>query len=247
MGLRVVKTWPALDAGRSDFRWEFARLLRESPQLRGRVLDIGCGANLPIELRRMYDAFGPMDGVDPDPAIAEHPSLVHRWHGHFESCPVPGQTYDLAFAYNVLEHLAEPRPFFVKLASVLKPGGVFWAMAPNAHHPFALCSRAVDVLGLKPLARGWLGRRASFPMHVNEYASYYRANSPAAIRRAIAGLGFARASFDHVPCAQWDRYFPPALRWAPRTWDVLVSARVTSMSLILFVRLEKAGGPWKAG
>ena len=113
-------------------------------------------------------------------------------------------------------------------------------MAPNARHPFALCSRAADVLGLKPLARRLLGRRSSFAMHVNEYPSYYRANSPAAIRRAIAGLGFANASFIDMPCAQWDRYFPPALRWAPRTWDCVVSTRVPSMSLILIVKLERA-------
>jgi SAM-dependent methyltransferase len=235
----IAPQWSALDAGRSEFRWEFARLLRESPELRGRVLDIGCGANLPIELGRMRASFGPLDGVDPDPAIARHPWLVNRWQGRFESCPVPEQAYDLAFAYNVLEHLAEPRPFFVKLAAVLKPGGVFWAMAPNARHPFALASRGVDLLGLKPLARRLLGQRSSFAMNVNEYASYYRSNSPAAIRRAIAGLGFVRASFIHVPCAQWDRYFPPALRWAPRTWDVLVSTRAPSLSLILIVKLEK--------
>jgi hypothetical protein len=37
----------------------------------------------------------------------------------FESAPIPDRAYGFAYAYNVLEHIAAPRPFFDKLASVL--------------------------------------------------------------------------------------------------------------------------------
>jgi len=217
---------------------EFGRQVQTVPQRRGRVLDIGCGADVPYAIRTFGGALGALDGVDPDPAIAQHPALVHRWQMPFESAPVPERAYGFAYAYNVLEHIAEPRPFFEKLASVLEPGGVFLALAPNARHPFAWMSRLVDLLGVKPFLARALGRRDEFAMHVNAYPSYYRANSPAAIRRAIEGLDLA-ASFTFVPCVQWEMYFPRWLRWVPYVWDRTVSARVGSMNQVLIVRIEK--------
>jgi SAM-dependent methyltransferase len=217
---------------------EFGRQIAAVPARHGRVLDVGCGGDVPYAVRKFAGGIGPLDGVDPDPIIATHPALVHRWQRPFESAPIPTQAYGLAFAYNVLEHVAEPRPFFEKLASVLEPGGVFLALAPNARHPFAWISRAADVLHLKPLFIRTLARRDASAMNVNTYPSYYRANSPAAIRRAIEGLGLS-ASFTFVPCVQWEMYFPAWLRWMPYVWDRVVTARVETMNQVLIVRVEK--------
>jgi len=235
----IAPEWPAPGTHRNEFIREFGRQLCAVPQRRGRVLDIGCGAALPVAVERVSAELGPIDGVDPDAAIARHPSLANRWHGRFETAPVPDAAYGLAYAYNVLEHIAEPRPFFAKVAAVLEPGGVFLALAPNARHPFAWISRCVDLLGVKPLIGRALGRRAAFAMNVNPYPSYYRCNSPAAIRRAIEGLGFDKVSFTFVPSVQWEMYFPAWLRWMPYLWDRVVTARVPSMNQVLIVRLEK--------
>lgn len=235
--------WSALDRDRSGFQQEFVRLLRQSPQLRGQVLDIGCGGNLPTPLHGLSGSYNSLDGVDPDPNILKHPLLNRKCNERFETARLSENFYDLAYAYNVLEHIAEPRPFFAKVAAVLKPNGVFWGLTPNACHPFAVLSRTIELIGLKPAARQLLGHDETGAIRVNNYPAYYRCNSPASILRAIKGLAFARASFFYYPCVQWDHYFPSALRWAPRTWDYLFSTRIVSLMQILIVRLDKAQTP----
>ena len=231
--------WADLFADRCRFERAFADLLGQAPQLKGRVLDIGCGGDLPDALKSLRGRFGSLDGLDPDPAVAGHPLLTQRWQSALESSAVPAASYDLAYAYNVLEHVAAPGPFLAKVSQVLKPGGVFYALTPNAAHPFAALSRLIEGIGLKGYARTRLGVAETGRMRVNDYPAYYRCNSPRAIRRAIRGAGFRRATFYFHPCVQWDNYFPARLRWLPRAYDFLAGSRFTPLMLVFMVRLEK--------
>ncbi len=231
--------WQQLLADRSSYQRAFVRLLLESPQLAGRVLDIGCSGNLPKALRGIEGRFSSLDGVDPDPAVQDHPLLERRWHGMFESVDTPLNNYDLAYSYNVLEHIAEPRPFFEKIFSVLKSGGVFWGLTPNSQHPFAMLSRSIEVAGLKSLFRRQIGHDESGNMRVNDYPAYYRCNAPTAVRHAIREIGFSKVSFYFHPCVQWDTYFPRALRWAPRLYDFCLGTRWAPSMQILIMKLEK--------
>ena len=233
--------WDDLDRDRGGFQTEFVRLVGACPQAGGRVLDIGCGPEVPAPLRSLARQLGSLDGVDPDPGVAVHPLLQQRWNCAFESAPIGAGTYDLAYAYNVLEHIASPQPFFRKVCEVLKPGGVFWALTPNRSHPFALLSRSIELVGLKGLARQRLGSSGDGKMRVNDYPAYYRCNNPRRVLRAIHGLGFSRATFYFHPSLQWDTYFPGALRWAPHTYDFLLGTRLAPLMQIFIVRLDKAG------
>lgn len=232
-------TWDGLFADRCRFERAFAQLLLDAPQLKGRVLDIGCGGDLPDAFKSLRGKFGELDGVDPDPAIVDHPLLARRWNGPLESSGLPAASYNLAYAYNVLEHVADPAPFLAAVCRVLKPGGVFYALTPNSVHPFAALSRSVEVIGLKGYARGKLGLAENGRMRVNDYPTYYRCNSPGSVRRAILGTGFKQAAFFFHPCVQWDQYFPSWLRWAPRAYDFALGSRVTPLMLVFMVRLEK--------
>ena len=231
--------WRGLFAERTAFEGAFADLLLNTPQRNGRVLDIGCGDDLPGALTSLRGQIGPLDGVDPDPAIVRHPLLEQRWQSPLEASGVPDDTYSLAYAYNVVEHLADPRPFLRKVYALLRPGGVFLALAPNAVHPFAVLSRAIEVVGLKGLARRSIGLAETGEMRVNEYPAYYRCNSSRAVRRAIGGLGFREVTFYFHPCVQWDNYFPRHLRWAPRLYDFMLGSRVTPLMQVFMFRLEK--------
>ncbi len=235
----ATPTWDGLFADRCGFEREFAQLLLATPQLRGRVLDIGCGAELPEALKSLRSHFGQLDGVDPDQSIVNHPLLHQRWWGTLEGRDVPPESYDLAYAYNVVEHLPRPRRFLRKVCEVLKPGGVFYALTPNAVHPFAVLSRAIEKAGLKTFARQRLGVAENGKMRVNDYPAYYRCNSPQAVRQAIQGLGFKRATFLFHPCVQWDNYFPAWLRWAPRGYDFMFGSRFTPLMQVFMMRLEK--------
>ena len=208
----------------------FKRHLLAEPGVRGAVLDIGCGRKLLPHLNELPRLSRRFDGVDPSPDILAHPDLHHRWNAKFETADVPPRTYDLAYAHYVLEHVANPRPFFEKLRAVLKPGGAFWGLSPHATHPFCWATRAVQALRFKRfVARHHAG--------VNDYPAYSRVNTARAIERAARGLGFAVAEVHYLPYAHWDHYFPRPLRWLPHAWDRTVGTRFRSCMLLLAVRL----------
>jgi len=232
-------SWRGLFEQRTAFEAAFANLLLNAPQRHGRVLDIGCGDGLPGALECLWDKLRVLDGVDPDPAIARHPLLQQRWQAPLEQSDVPEQTYSLAYAYNVVEHLADARPFFKKVYALLQPGGVFFGLAPNANHPFAVLSRMIEVAGLKAFARRSIGLAETGEMRVNDYPAYYRCNSPRAVGRAVRDLGFREVTFYFHPCVQWDNYFPRWLRWAPHSYDYLLGSRLTPLMQVFMVRLQK--------
>jgi len=160
------QSYTELMADRSGFQRAFIEwILAEEifRSVRGRILDIGCGSNLPGELEGLKGRYEQLDGVDPDIGVMSHPLLTCRYHGNFEDSEIPTETYDLAYAYNVIEHIANARPFFRKVRSVLKPGGVFYAVTPHANHPFALLARTVELMG----GKGWGGENHPYTWDKN--------------------------------------------------------------------------------
>lgn len=226
-----------------DFRWldenrasnwqEMRDWLIHEPRLRnGRVLDIGCGRSTPRGWVEIEQIARRIDGVDPDPAVLSHPALTRRWHGEFESADIPQSSYDVAYASYVTEHIESARPFFEQVARVLKPGGVFMAMTPNATHPFAAISRLIQSTVGKKI---W----AKFQDNINRYPAYYRLNSPGQVLSALEGLPFSSAQFLYVPCVHWDTYFPRVLRWAPHLYDRMLGVRFGPAMLTLYMRLVR--------
>lgn len=231
--------WRDLAADRSSFQRAFcARVLGERA-FQGAVLDIGCGPALAAALEPLSRGYGRLDGVDPDAAIEAHPYLSRRWASRLEDAPLPRAEYDLAYAYNVVEHIKDPAPFLAAVHAALKPGGVFWALTPHGRHPFAYLSRALELAG----AKARLGRYLA-GLHgrstVNDYPAYYRLNSPSSIARAARTAGFVECAYDFWPCVQWDTYFPPRLRWLPRAYDAALGTRYQPFMQILMFRLQKA-------
>lgn len=220
-------------ADREMFQREFCRRLGAEPGLNGKVLDIGCGSDLPLGMLSLKTRLQTvdLDGVDPTPGVMSHPLLRRRWQGEFETAPIPDGEYDVAYAYNVVEHIREADSFFARLRRVLKPGGVFWALTPHGAHPFAAAVRLVQVLKLK---HGIAMRNKG----VNDYPAYYRLNTPSKVAKAAERNGFANAEFVHVPCMQWDRYFPRPLRGLPHLYDRLFGLNFRRASLLLMYRLQ---------
>ena len=160
--------------------------------------------------------------------------LNRRFPGIVESVDLPAAYYDMAMAYNVAEHVPSGPPFFAAVRRALKPGGEFWLLTPHARHPFALLSNAVRLANVKKLFRGRIEG-------INEYPSYYRLNSARSIRRAVAAQSWSRLDIWYAPCAQWDRYFPRAMRAIPHAYDRLVGMRYGPAMLLLIARLTAEG------
>lgn len=218
----------------APFQQAFADAIAHDPRLAGgRVLDIGCGNFLHASLQFIPRVAARYDGVDPSDVVLANARLAQRWHGPFETAPIPPASYDLAFAYTVVEHIAHPRPFFEAVARVLRPGGAFYALTPNAHHPFAWMSRGAELVGLKAL----LARRMP---HVNNYPAYYRLNSERRVRRALAGLPLRLSRTWFVDQLGWERgYLPRGLRFVPAMYDRLVASRIPLLRQSFLYQLER--------
>lgn len=107
-----------------------------------RVLELGSAQGTYLTaLERM--GFRP-SGVEPwEPAIenarelAKHtgiqPDIVH---GFAEDLPFEDNTFDLAIAMSVMEHVDDPMRVFREVHRVLKPGGGFWFFTGSRLYPF---------------------------------------------------------------------------------------------------------------
>jgi SAM-dependent methyltransferase len=206
-----------------NYHLQFRDHMLVEPGLKGEVLDIGCGDDIPATLVGICSICKAIDGVDPDPAVMGNPRLRQRWNMPLEEAPIADSQYDLA----------QPREFFRHVRRVLKPGGVFWAVTPHCRHPFTWLARGAELAGLKA---GFHRRDPG----VNSYSSYYRANSRRQVLRAIEGLGFKTARFYYHP-AGWRQYFPRGMRWAGDVYDRLWGRRVLRRMLEFSFRLEAEG------
>jgi SAM-dependent methyltransferase len=226
---------------RAGFASYFASVMEKDERLRGRVLDVGCGEHGTTMVANGRNVFqnvlarpSRLDGVDPSEGVLKNAHIVSKYHGLLEKVDLPAATYDAIISFFVLEHVGAPSEFLRAGFATLRPGGVFYAITPHAHHPFAVCTRLLDVLGLKGKVAGTIGAEGA-----NPYPTYSRLNSRRSVVRACENVGFQRATFYLAPCAQWDTYFPRSLRWIPHLYDWTIGSRFGPFAQQLMVKLEK--------
>ena len=108
--------------------------------------------------------------------------------------PFQDETFDLIVAKWVAEHLPAPRHDFLECHRVLKQGGVFVLLTPNAWSPFTWLSRVVPYAAKRVFKHHVLG------VHEEDtFRTWYRANT----RRRLAWLGgqagFQEMAFQLLP------------------------------------------------
>ncbi len=133
----------------------FRRYCRE-----GAVLDVGCssGAFL-FQLRKQFPGCYDILGTDvsgPPLDYAESRGIpVAR--GSFLAGSLPEDEFDAITFWAVIEHLAEPKLFLQKAATLLKPSGLCFVLVPNMN------SLAVRLLGWR--------YRYIYPQHLNYFTT----------------------------------------------------------------------------
>lgn len=170
----------------------YARAIREHLAAGCRWLDIGAGTKL-------HD--GAETGPSSPPMLRADASLlvgadVMREHlrrnaqltaavaADIAHLPFDAESFDLVTANMVLEHLATPDLVFGEVARVLRAGGLFVAVTPNAHHPvIGLAALLITARHRRQLANTLEGRALE---HV--FPTFYRANTARALNR-LAGVG----------------------------------------------------------
>lgn len=134
------------------------------------ILDLGAGSGLvsQMDFRGKCKA---VYGVDPEESVMGNPHLDFACVGTAERIPAQDASFDLIFADNVLEHLAEPQRVFDEIYRTLKPGGVFLGKTPSRFHYVPLLAQ-VTPLWFHRLANNLRGRNRE-----DTFPTRYKANS----------------------------------------------------------------------
>ena len=123
----------------------------QRPEARPRLLDVGAGPGIALDVARQlgWETWG----IEPDPALAT--ALAQRGHKGWagvlsEDRTLPGVcgwlwgqpgSFDVVYAYEVVEHQPCPESFLLACAALLKPGGSLVIVVPNDYNPAQLAAR----------------------------------------------------------------------------------------------------------
>lgn len=147
---RRLKTFrvSVLEAPRAEFE-QAARLIQPGE----RLLDVSCGM---AQFQR-YVRQARYTGLDPH-FTSEDPAVEVRAETLTEHLVDHAGTYDAVCAFQVLEHLAAPRPFFEQMVAAAKPGGLVIVGVP--HVPSAMTRIPNFLLSAPPHHLTWWTKSA---------------------------------------------------------------------------------------
>lgn len=128
-------------AARERYAREVARL---PVPVSGRVLDIGCArGDFPAYLKEQFPQLE-VFGCDAYSGGSDHPQITF-FSGHVYDCGFPPGHFDLITSWAVFEHLLTPSRYFAEVARILKPGGTFVMLVPNADSFACAVARTEDL------------------------------------------------------------------------------------------------------
>ena len=157
-----------------------ARTLREPV-----ILDAGCGLRNMLSVDFKESASFRV-GIDIDREACGNTYLDSFLQSDLTRIPLRSNSVDVLLSGYVLEHLADPVAALREFYRVLKPGGTAFIWTPN------LLNYAIQVSALTPTAfHNWINHLA-FPENARDNCStYYRANTPGALVRAVHDAGLS--------------------------------------------------------
>jgi SAM-dependent methyltransferase len=147
------------------------------------VLDVGAGAGIVAEMN-FRGQVARMCGVDLDPRVETNPMLDEGRIANAGLIPYADNFFDVVFADNVMEHLADPRQVFSEIQRVLKPNGVLLFKTPNVTHYMPTIAR------LTPHSFHAFINKLRGRAEVDTFPTRYRVNSAKAVARIASETGF---------------------------------------------------------
>jgi SAM-dependent methyltransferase len=173
-----------------------------------RVLDLGCGRGGVME--RLHSRVALVVGLDRDwQSLLEYRApAVALSHGVAERLPYADGTFNLVCCSWVLEHLRSPGSVFAEVARVLRVGGRFVFLTPNARHPLLMLNRALR------WTRGRLVDRFYDRGEPDIFPALYRANTAMQVERLARRTGMERASLRFIGDPTYLAFSEPLFRLA---------------------------------
>jgi 2-polyprenyl-3-methyl-5-hydroxy-6-metoxy-1,4-benzoquinol methylase len=116
----------------SPHRWQGRRAALIQYKQSGSLLDLGCSSGSFLEFLKgePWKLYGIEMSAD-CAKIAEEKSGAQVFVGDIVKAPFSPESFDVITCFDVLEHLYEPRHVMAKVMEWLKPGGIFYVLAPN--------------------------------------------------------------------------------------------------------------------
>jgi SAM-dependent methyltransferase len=178
-----------------------------------RVLDIGCGEGFDLNQAYQWILKSHADeywGLEPDEHVTPPAGLFDRhFEALMETADLPPNAFDVAYSYQVMEHVAEPQAFMSAVHRCLKPGGVYLFITPNRRHYFARVASTLNSLKLADavlhLVRGEQAEHYHHPLQ-------YRFNDERSIAETCSQLGFEPPEFTYLEEDGPRVYFPTPFR-----------------------------------
>jgi 2-polyprenyl-3-methyl-5-hydroxy-6-metoxy-1,4-benzoquinol methylase len=208
-----AKTALWASSGQAEF---FFQLVKEELEAAGEtkaVLDIGCGGGFLDRFdiqKQIIEKSGAYYGIEPDKTAKIHSMIQNFEHATLETATIAPDSIDLAYATMVLEHVSNPKDFYTKLQSTLKPGGVFLGFTVDARHWFSKMSFFMQHLRVKDIYLNSL-RGTKGLNRYNNYPTRYLTNTPKDLETLTASsFTLEYASLHKI--GQLDFYIPGPLQ-----------------------------------
>jgi 2-polyprenyl-3-methyl-5-hydroxy-6-metoxy-1,4-benzoquinol methylase len=165
-----------------------------------RVLDIGAGQGISQNIilqQAIAEHCDELWGIEPDKRINRTDGIFANYqHAMMETAELPDNSFDIAYAFLVMEHVADPDAFLSKVQKCLKPGGVFIFMTPNKKHYFTIIANTLKVLKLDEITlRLLVGKQILDEYH---YPVTYRFNSVRQINSVSQRVGMAPPRYAYL-------------------------------------------------
>ncbi len=174
------------------------------------VLDVGCGhGNFVID--ELQGSWGRKVGIDLSvEETAGNVSLDEIVCGRLESLPFADHSFDIVLSLWVLEHLENPQKGLKEIYRVLKPGGFFAFVTPNASSFLILIRR----LSSKRFAN-WINESVYGRKEKDTFEVYYRFNKMSDIQKFATSIGFQTEIL-------WENQEPSYTSFGPITYRLSV-------------------------
>ena len=169
---------------------EYEDALGVAMQCSVRWLDVGCGRRLFASWRadaehRLVDGCRMVVGADADLAsLRDNGTVPLRCQSLLSALPFRDESFDLITANMVLEHLEAPADGLREIGRLLSRHGVAILHTPNGWAVSTIVLRITPSIVKRAAARVLESRGAQ-----DVFPTYYRANSPSAIRKLAERTG----------------------------------------------------------
>ena len=159
------------------------------------ILNVGAGSTSFRKIRSLKGEVQKVVGADIDNEVLNNEDLNEAFIIENDTLPFGDNTFDLAWADFVFEHIEKPEIFLKEVYRVLKPGSSFFFRTPNKYHYVSIFALMTPYQIHKLIAN----RIRCLPDKAHEpYPTYHRLNSRKEIIDQAKSAGFRKVELRFV-------------------------------------------------